>query len=582
MTDRSSSALKRRSLAAQAITRQVVVLTAIFAVALVSLSILYFQYNRRTAESESAEILQFYRSRILNLERSWQESALRYRGRLEFMRILEDPKTRMIQLQSYLTAQSAGDPFSQVIILNPSGEVIFRRGPGVEQFEVPSDDRPSWYFDKSREQLFRVYPQPIWLGPTGMGRLILYHHVDDGTLYQSSFPRSDLFLFWKGGLVAKSTPTHPPAPTEILRSCADPTHRPVASESANLTCVAWDSQPTTGPNLVIRTEERRLLTPVEVVALGVVFLALLVLAVWLSLGFWLVTTSRRIQRLSEFSRTFTEDYRLTDSLRRTLASTKTQDDEITEVSNSLENLAGEVIRREDAAQRAIHLRDEFLSIASHELKTPITSLSLQLQIIRRLLSPKEPAAIPVDRVQNFINAGVDQIERLTRLIEELLSVTRIEAGRLVMDFQPCDLTELVRSNVERFAADFRIAECPVIARLEEPITGNWDRFKLEQVVINLFTNAIKFGRGRPIEISVFRDQNLAVLTVRDHGIGIAFEDHPKIFERFGRAVSDRSFGGMGLGLYIAREIIRAHGGTITVESEPGKGALFTVKLPISS
>ena len=168
--------------------------------------------------------------------------------------------------------------------------------------------------------------------------------------------------------------------------------------------------------------------------------------------------------------------------------------------------------------------------------------------------------------------------RLTHLVEALLDVARLSTGRLQLGREEFDLAELAREVTGRFAEDLARAGCELQLHLR-PVRGCWDRLRVEQVLTNLLANAIKFGPGQPIEVHVEGEGGLARLVVRDHGQGISPEAQQRIFERFERAVSFRSFGGLGLGLYVSRQIADAHGGRIRVASEPGHGATFTVELP---
>jgi PAS domain S-box-containing protein len=232
-----------------------------------------------------------------------------------------------------------------------------------------------------------------------------------------------------------------------------------------------------------------------------------------------------------------------------------------------------------AAQEAIRVRDEFLSIASHELKTPLTPLQLQLDSLSAALRSPEPDR---DLLNRRLETANRQTRRLTKLVENLLDVSRISAGRLSLERESCDLTKLAGEIAERFGADAATAGCRVGVHADQPVVGQWDRLRLEQVLSNLLANALKYGAGKPIEIEVDRDAGAARLTIIDHGIGISAEDRSRIFGRFERAVPLTHYGGMGLGLYIARQIVDAHGGSIVVDSAPGRGATFTVLLPFAA
>ena len=173
-----------------------------------------------------------------------------------------------------------------------------------------------------------------------------------------------------------------------------------------------------------------------------------------------------------------------------------------------------------------------------------------------------------------------QCERLEGLVHTLLDVSRITAGKLVLELTPCDLGELAREVVERFEAQAASAGSELRLRTRE-VVGRWDRARIDQVVTNLVSNAIKYGNGQPVEVAVGERDGVAVLVVSDHGVGIVPESHARIFERFERAANNSAASGLGLGLWIARRMVQAHGGDIAVESAPGAGATFTVTLPRS-
>ena len=230
------------------------------------------------------------------------------------------------------------------------------------------------------------------------------------------------------------------------------------------------------------------------------------------------------------------------------------------------------------AREAVRARDEFLSIASHELKTPLTTLQLQIQgVARKLKSFPEESA--VQGLAARVGTSERQVERLTALINNLLDISRITAGRLELDLEPVDLAAVAREAAARFRDDLARAGCVLELHADGECPGEWDRLRLEQVVMNLLSNAAKYGAGRPIAIVVDGGEATARFSIRDHGIGIPAEHQGRIFERFERAVSDRHYGGLGLGLWIVRQIVDAFGGTIEVESKTGEGSTFTVLLP---
>jgi predicted ATPase/signal transduction histidine kinase len=233
-----------------------------------------------------------------------------------------------------------------------------------------------------------------------------------------------------------------------------------------------------------------------------------------------------------------------------------------------------------AARAAIRLREEFLSVASHELRTPITSLLLSLDGLRVCCAEGAlDQAMLLDQLIRVVRQG----RRLQRLVDDLLDTARLEGGQLQLarERAEIDLAELTREVIDRFRLDLRRANCEVRLDAPTPVRGCWDQSRIDQVVSNLLANAIKFGQAQPIEIAVTQNGGHARLSVTDHGIGIDPTRIHSIFDRFVRGVSASHYGGLGLGLYISRRIVELHGGTVAVRSQQGEGATFTVELPIA-
>lgn len=242
-----------------------------------------------------------------------------------------------------------------------------------------------------------------------------------------------------------------------------------------------------------------------------------------------------------------------------------------------QQLLHEQIAKEEA-QTGIRVRDDFISIVSHELKTPLTALTMQFQMLPRILKNT-----PFDGKEKFFElfqSSIKQFERFSKLVDELLDISRISAGRIVLETQDSNLSSIITRALDLYRADSERAGCNLVLNLDSTIVGCWDPTRVEQIVVNLLTNAIKYGAGKPIEISTSRNGDNAVLAVKDQGIGICPTDQAKIFDRFERAVPVTRYSGLGLGLYITREIVQAHGGMIRVESELEKGATFFVELPL--
>jgi len=232
-------------------------------------------------------------------------------------------------------------------------------------------------------------------------------------------------------------------------------------------------------------------------------------------------------------------------------------------------------------RETLRSRDEFLSIASHELKTPLTSLELQVESLERVLARDHNPSGAVEKVSHKLALIERQVVRLTELINNLLDVSVIMAGRMKMQVEKMELGQLVTDVVDRLREPLTSAKCEVSIDLKDQAWGLWDPVRLEAVVMNLLFNAMKFGRGKPIYVAVSTVAGKAELSVRDEGIGIARDDQARIFERFERAVPEQ-YGGMGVGLWIVRRTVEALGGAVRVESEPEKGATFTVSLPRAS
>jgi PAS domain S-box-containing protein len=256
--------------------------------------------------------------------------------------------------------------------------------------------------------------------------------------------------------------------------------------------------------------------------------------------------------------------------------------DITEHKRAEEALqrAREGAERERQLREAVQARDQFLGIASHELKTPLTSLELQVGILWRLARASPDVPVSDARVLAKYETILRQVGRLTDLVNNLIGVGRIAQGEVELARERVDLCELVRAVLGQSQDAILRSGSRVTLDATAPVVGRWDRARLETVVANLVSNAVKFGEGRPIEIALDATLDRAILTVRDHGIGVSVEDQRRIFERFERAVSVRHFGGFGVGLWVARQAVEAHGGTIRVRSVEGEGSEFSVELPL--
>jgi signal transduction histidine kinase len=233
------------------------------------------------------------------------------------------------------------------------------------------------------------------------------------------------------------------------------------------------------------------------------------------------------------------------------------------------------------ATTAIRVRDDFLSVASHELKTPLTSLRLHISGLSRAAQDGRLSTMPEAKVRERLARCEGQVDKLTELIDDLLDVSRISTGRLLLSPEELDLAEVVREVVERFSEEGRRTGSSIALEQQDGVIGTWDRHRIDQIVTNLVSNALKYGAGKPIDVRVAAESERAVIEVRDRGIGIEPKDQARIFEQFERA-APRSASGLGLGLWIVKQCVEAHGGVISVASEPDQGSVFRVELPRSS
>ncbi len=231
-------------------------------------------------------------------------------------------------------------------------------------------------------------------------------------------------------------------------------------------------------------------------------------------------------------------------------------------------------------RQAVRARDEFLSIASHELKTPLTSMGLQLESMRLLAQQADELRVADPRVEKKLAVVERQADRLLVLVQSLLDVTRITSGGVELCADRLDLLALVESVVAHHAAAIEASGCEVSVGGVSGVGGEWDRVRLETAIGNLLGNALKYGAGKPVAIEVDAGDGSASVRVTDQGFGIAGAEQARIFERFERAVPEQNYGGLGLGLWIVRTVVEAHGGAVRVDSALGAGSTFTIHLPL--
>ncbi len=213
-----------------------------------------------------------------------------------------------------------------------------------------------------------------------------------------------------------------------------------------------------------------------------------------------------------------------------------------------------------------------MGVAAHDLSNPLLALQLRLHRLRNLA--------PDTRVQEGLAAAERDTRRMGRLLHELMDVSRLSAGRIALERDELELGALACEVAERFTEQAASVGTALTVRADVPVWGHWDRERLDRVLTNLLSNALKFGAGRPVEVHVHAESALARLVVKDQGIGIPTEAQGRLFGRFER-VGGTGQPGTGLGLYIVRQLTEAHGGTVHLSSQPGHGAAFTLELPRS-
>jgi signal transduction histidine kinase len=240
----------------------------------------------------------------------------------------------------------------------------------------------------------------------------------------------------------------------------------------------------------------------------------------------------------------------------------------------LSALRAEIARLTEAVER----RDEFIAILGHELRNPLAPLSLHVQTLQLQLDAG-PALIPREQVQEELEKINRRVERFVGLLDRVFDVSRIGSGQLSLALEPVDLGAAVREWAASHEAELAAARCEASYRIAPGVIGRWDRARIGQILDNLLGNAMRYGAGRPIEVRVERDHAWALLTVRDHGVGIDPADHRRIFERYVRGDRGHRSAGLGVGLWVVDAICRALGGSVTVDSKLGCGATFVVRLP---
>ncbi|MGG5288951.1 hybrid sensor histidine kinase/response regulator [Pseudomonas shirazensis] len=247
-----------------------------------------------------------------------------------------------------------------------------------------------------------------------------------------------------------------------------------------------------------------------------------------------------------------------------------------------EVLLGQLQVARGELERAVRMRDDFMSIVSHEVRTPLNGLILETQLRKMHLSRGNLAAFSEDKLRAMVERDERQINSLIRLIEDMLDVSRIRTGKLSLRPRQFDLSQLVSGLVENFEAQALASNTHIELQRCDTVEGEWDEFRIEQVVANLLSNALRYGERQPVQVRVFEQAGMAWVQVQDHGIGVSAANQQRIFQQFERVAAEQAIGGLGLGLYISEQIVRAHGGQIQIDSEVGQGATFSVLLPMAA
>ncbi len=235
----------------------------------------------------------------------------------------------------------------------------------------------------------------------------------------------------------------------------------------------------------------------------------------------------------------------------------------------------------ESSQKEIKARDQFLAIASHELKTPVTSMLLQVQTAIHNIRNVSLANFSVVTLLKMLEDTEQQSKRLSKMVNDLLDLSLITTGKMDLEIEKVDISRTTQDVVERFAN--RLVDKNQLRIITKKVViGYCDKLRIEQAITNLISNAIKYGNNKLIEIEVNDGHEMARIIVKDQGIGIPHDQQKKIFNRFERAVSARDYKGLGVGLYITCQIVKAHNGKIHLESHPDKGSIFTLEFPLQA
>lgn len=257
-----------------------------------------------------------------------------------------------------------------------------------------------------------------------------------------------------------------------------------------------------------------------------------------------------------------------------------QRNEVKRQVEALEKSQQELHATQIELQRSLRMRDDFMSMVAHELRTPLNTLFLETQMRKMQLEKSNMEAFNEEKLQRMVARDGRQIQSMIRLIDDMVDVSRIRSGKLSIRPTETELSDLLQRIVSDLSHQAAAAGASIMLDAEKIASGTWDEFRVEQIIINLLTNALRYGGGKPVTVTLQANPVYAEVTVRDQGNGITAADQHRIFEPFERA-GTKTGAGLGLGLYIARQLAEAHGGSLTVESTYGEGAAFTLRLPFN-
>lgn len=233
-------------------------------------------------------------------------------------------------------------------------------------------------------------------------------------------------------------------------------------------------------------------------------------------------------------------------------------------------------------QHSLNMREEFMSLVAHEMRTPLNTLFLEVQVRLSQLAKNNLAIFTPENLQKMLGRSERQLKSMMRLIEDMLDVSRIKNGKLSIQPQGANLSLLVRQLAEDLTPFAKEAEVEFVLQIDSEVEGHWDAFRIEQIIINLLTNAVRYGKGKPVHVSLTMEGGHAVIKVADQGVGIDEHEQKKIFEAFERSGDNEVKAGLGLGLYISRKLAEAHAGEISVVSQKNHGSTFILRLPLKS